>query len=58
MPRRGRETVLNGLTIVGSIVGTHHDLEEVFEYIDIFFNRRRRHSTLGMLCPPTSSRAH
>ena len=25
------ETVLNGLTIIGSIVGTHHDLEEVFE---------------------------
>jgi len=22
---------------------------EVFEYIEIFFNRRRRHSTLGML---------
>jgi propanol-preferring alcohol dehydrogenase len=25
------ETVLGGLTIKGSIVGTHHDLEEVFE---------------------------
>jgi alcohol dehydrogenase, propanol-preferring len=25
------ETVLGGLTILGSIVGTHHDLEEVFE---------------------------
>jgi propanol-preferring alcohol dehydrogenase len=25
------ETVLNGLTIKGSIVGTHHDLEEVFD---------------------------
>lgn len=25
------ETVLGGLTIRGSIVGTHHDLEEVFE---------------------------
>jgi alcohol dehydrogenase, propanol-preferring len=25
------ETVLNGLTIKGSIVGTHHDLEQVFE---------------------------
>lgn len=25
------ETVLNGLTVKGSIVGTHHDLEEVFE---------------------------
>jgi propanol-preferring alcohol dehydrogenase len=25
------ETVLGGLTIPGSIVGTHHDLEEVFE---------------------------
>ena len=24
------ETVLGGLTIKGSIVGTHHDLEEVF----------------------------
>jgi alcohol dehydrogenase, propanol-preferring len=24
------ETVLNGLTVRGSIVGTHHDLEEVF----------------------------
>ena len=36
---------------------------EVFEYIEIFFNRRRRHSTLGFLSPeqyetitpPTSS---
>ena len=25
------ETVLGGLTVIGSIVGTHHDLEEVFE---------------------------
>jgi propanol-preferring alcohol dehydrogenase len=25
------ETVLGGLTLRGSIVGTHHDLEEVFE---------------------------
>jgi len=25
------ETVLNGLTIKGSIVGTHHELEEVFD---------------------------
>jgi alcohol dehydrogenase, propanol-preferring len=25
------ETVLNGLTVRGSIVGTHHDLEQVFE---------------------------
>ena len=25
------ETVLGGLTVKGSIVGTHHDLEEVFE---------------------------
>jgi propanol-preferring alcohol dehydrogenase len=25
------ETVLQGITIKGSIVGTHHDLEEVFE---------------------------
>ena len=24
------ETVLGGLTVTGSIVGTHHDLEEVF----------------------------
>jgi putative transposase len=24
---------------------------DVFEYIEIFFNRRRRHSTLGMLSP-------
>jgi propanol-preferring alcohol dehydrogenase len=24
------ETVLNGITIQGSIVGTHHDLEDVF----------------------------
>ena len=25
------QTVLGGLTVKGSIVGTHHDLEEVFE---------------------------
>ncbi len=24
---------------------------EVFDYIEIFFNRRRRHSTLGFLSP-------
>jgi transposase InsO family protein len=23
----------------------------VFAYIETFYNRRRRHSTLGMLCP-------
>ena len=27
---------------------------EVFEYIEVFFNRRRRHSTLGMLSPADS----
>ena len=26
----------------------------VFEYIETFYNRRRRHSPLGMLSPPTS----
>jgi putative transposase len=24
---------------------------EVFEYIEIFYNRQRRHSALGYLCP-------
>jgi transposase InsO family protein len=24
---------------------------EVFDYIEVFFNRRRRHGTLGMLAP-------
>ena len=24
---------------------------ESFEFIEVFYNRRRRHSTLGMLCP-------
>jgi putative transposase len=24
---------------------------EVFDYIEVFFNRRRRHSTLGFLSP-------
>ncbi len=24
---------------------------EIFEYVEVFFNRRRRHSTLGMLSP-------
>jgi transposase InsO family protein len=23
----------------------------IFEYIELFFNRRRRHSALGYLCP-------
>ena len=27
---------------------------EVFEYIEVFFNRRRRHSTLGHLSPEQS----
>jgi len=31
---------------------------EVFEYIEIFFNRRRRHSTLGMLSPTQFERNH
>jgi transposase InsO family protein len=31
---------------------TRHDLtSEVFEYIEAFYNRVRRHSTLGMLAP-------
>jgi putative transposase len=31
---------------------------EVFEYIEVFFNRRRRHSTLGMLSPAQFERNH
>jgi putative transposase len=31
---------------------------EVFEYIEGFFNRRRRHSTLGMLSPLEFERNH
>jgi hypothetical protein len=31
---------------------------EVFEYIEVFFNRRRRHSTLGMLSPATFEIRH
>jgi transposase InsO family protein len=31
---------------------------EVFEYIELFFNRRRRHSTLGMLSPTQFERNH
>jgi putative transposase len=31
---------------------------EVFEYIEIFFNRRRRHSTLGFLSPTQFERNH
>jgi transposase InsO family protein len=31
---------------------------EVFEYIEVFFNRRRRHSTLGMLSPEQFERNH
>jgi len=31
---------------------------EVFEYIEVFFNRRRRHSTLGMISPAQFERNH
>jgi putative transposase len=31
---------------------------EVFDYIEVFFNRRRRHSTLGMLSPAQIERNH
>ena len=31
---------------------------EVFEYIEVFFNRRRRHSTLGFLSPAQFERDH
>ena len=31
---------------------------EVFEYIEIFFNRCRRHSTLGFLAPAQFERNH
>ena len=39
------ETVLGGLTIKGSIVGTHHDLEEVFD-----LHRRGRTRVLRSEC--------
>jgi transposase InsO family protein len=30
----------------------HQDtLHSIFEYIEVFYNRRRRHSTLEYLCP-------
>jgi putative transposase len=30
----------------------HQDtLHSIFEYIEVFYNRQRRHSTLGYLCP-------
>jgi transposase InsO family protein len=30
----------------------HQDtLQSIFEYIEVFYNRQRRHSTLGYLCP-------
>lgn len=40
------QTVLEGLTVRGSIVGTHHDLEEVFE-----LHRRDRTRVLRTECP-------
>ena len=30
---------------------------EIFDYIEIFYNRRRRHSTLGMLSPAEFERS-
>jgi putative transposase len=31
---------------------------EIFEYIEVFFNRRRRHSTLGFLSPEQFETIH
>jgi putative transposase len=31
---------------------------EVFEYIEVFYNRQRRHSALGYLCPDEFERKH
>ena len=33
-------------------------VSEVFEYIEAFYNRRRRHSTLGMLSPADYEEQH
>jgi propanol-preferring alcohol dehydrogenase len=40
------ETVLEGLTVHGSIVGTHHDLEQVFD-----LHRRGRTRVERASCP-------
>lgn len=34
-----------------------HARNDVFEYIEVFYNRRRRHSALGCLCPDEFERA-
>ena len=46
---------------VKSELGEHFDSHghakmEVFDYIEVFYNQRRRHSTLGQISPRTSGR--
>jgi transposase InsO family protein len=46
---------------VKSELGEHFDAygtakEELFDYIEVFYNQRRRHSTLGQISPATFER--
>ena len=52
-------STLDAELLWGETFATHHELrQEVFEYVEVFYNRQRIHSTLGYESPENYQKIH